>query len=90
MVVSHLSLFSLVRSISNRAYHIASLFEKSMAGMGTKDNKLIRLTVRHRDPPVMALIKAAYFAQFGKSLYSRVDGETSGDYGRALLTIIGV
>ena len=69
--------------------YVAKLFDKAMAGMGTKDNKLIRLTVRHRDPQVMGQVKAAYYQTFGKTLYSRVKGETSGDYEKALLAMIG-
>ncbi|KAI8824831.1 Annexin 11b [Fimicolochytrium jonesii] len=83
------ALVSVIRSIESRAAYIATLFEKAMAGMGTKDNKLIRLAVRHRDPRVMAMIKQAYQQQNGKTLWARVDGETSGDYGKALLACIG-
>ncbi|KAJ3043429.1 Annexin B9 [Rhizophlyctis rosea] len=83
------ALLGVVKSIQNRPHYIAEMFEKAMAGLGTKDNKLIRLTVRHRDPQVMAQVKAAYYSTYGKTLYNRVKGETSGDYERALLAMIG-
>ncbi|KAI8593969.1 Annexin 11b [Geranomyces variabilis] len=83
------ALLNIVRSIESHPWYVAKQFEKSMAGLGTKDNKLIRLTVRHRDPKVMGQVKQAYQQQFGKSLYSRVEGETSGDYKKALLACIG-
>ncbi|KAJ3046828.1 hypothetical protein HK097_000480 [Rhizophlyctis rosea] len=83
------ALLSIVQSIQNRPMYVAKLFEKAMAGMGTKDNKLIRLTVRHRDPQVMGQVKGAYYQMYGKTLYSRVKGETSGDYEKALLAMIG-
>ncbi|KAJ3037379.1 hypothetical protein HDV00_001745 [Rhizophlyctis rosea] len=82
------ALLSLVASIRSRSWWIASLFEKSMAGLGTRDHQLIRLTVRHRDADVMKEIKQAYQQQFGKDLYHRVQGETSGDYRKALQAII--
>ncbi|KAI9093819.1 Annexin A11 [Phlyctochytrium arcticum] len=83
------ALLSIVRSSESRATNIAYLFEKSMAGMGTKDNKLIRLTVRHRDPRIMMQVKQAYQQLYGKPLYQRVEGETSGDYKKALLACVG-
>lgn len=60
-----------------------------MSGLGTKDEMLIRLAVRCRDPTLMHAIKQAYQAQYGKSLNSRIAGETSGDYEKLLLAIIG-
>ncbi|KAI8819384.1 uncharacterized protein EV422DRAFT_568816 [Fimicolochytrium jonesii] len=48
------------------------LFEKSMAGMGTRENKLIRPNVRHRDPHVMAMIKEAASTAAGGTLYARM------------------
>ncbi|KAJ3161678.1 hypothetical protein HDU86_006448 [Geranomyces michiganensis] len=83
------ALLSIVRAIESHPWFIANEFEKSMAGLGTKDNKLIRLTVRHRDPKVMGQVKNAYQQKFGKSLYTRVEGECSGDYKKALLACIG-
>ncbi|KAJ3298416.1 hypothetical protein HK104_010746 [Borealophlyctis nickersoniae] len=83
-------LVGLVQSIENRARYVAILFEKSMSGIGTNDNKLIRLAVRHRDPAVMAQIKQAYSQMYGKTLGRRIEGETSGDYGRALVILVGV
>lgn len=83
------ALLAMFRSIQNRPHFLADCFEKSMAGLGTKDSKLIRLTVRCRHPQLMAQVKQAYLARYGKSLHKRVDGETSGDYRKLLLTIIG-
>jgi len=82
------ALTSLIASIRNKAEYIASLFEKSMKGMGTDDDKLIRLTVRHRAPYVINPIKEAYQTKYGKSLAKRIKGDTSGDYCKLLLTCI--
>ncbi|KAG4087345.1 Annexin [Neocallimastix lanati (nom. inval.)] len=83
------ALVNLVKSITNRNEFIAEQFEDSMKGFGTKDNKLIRLTVRYRDPQIIEPIKQAYKTMFGKSLKKRIDGDTSGDYRKLLLTCIG-
>lgn len=83
------SLVALVRSIENRPKFLAERFERSMAGMGTRDEMLIRLTVRCREPNLMTSIKHAYQSIYGKSLFKRVEGETSGDYRKLLLAIIG-
>jgi len=83
------ALIHLVKSITNRNEFIAEQFEDSMKGLGTKDNKLIRLTVRYRDPSIIKPIKDAYQMMYGKSLKKRIEGDTSGDYRRLLLTCIG-
>jgi len=69
----------------------AQLLEDSMSGMGTKDERLIyRLMRAHWDRMRFEEVKRAYAAtQSKKGLKSRVDGETSGDYKRFLLSIIG-
>ncbi|ORX83030.1 Annexin [Anaeromyces robustus] len=82
------ALTNLVSSIRNKAEYIATLFEKSMKGIGTDDDMLIRLTVRHRAPNVIGPIKAAYQTKYGKSLAKRIKGETSGNYRKLLLTLI--
>jgi annexin A7/11 len=83
------ALINFVKSITNRNEYIAEQFENSMKGLGTKDNKLIRLTVRYRDPSIIKPIKAAYQTMYGKSLKKRIEGDTSGDYRKLLLTCIG-
>jgi len=82
------ALLNLVASIRNKSEYIATLFEKSMRGMGTDDDKLIRLTVRHRAPNVIEPIKEAYKIKYGKSLGRRIKGDTSGDYCKLLLACI--
>ncbi len=59
-----------------------------MKGMGTDDDKLIRLVVRHRAPYVITPIKQAYQTKYGKSLAKRIKSDTSGDYCKLLLTCI--
>jgi hypothetical protein len=78
----------LVLSIKNKAEYIADLFEKSMKGVGTNDNKLIRLAVRHRSEYVITPIKEAYLNKYGRTLAKRIKGDTSGDYCKLLLACI--
>lgn len=68
----------------------AKLLEKSMAGLVTKDKQLVWRIVRaHWNAPRMGAIKKAYEAKYYKTLASRVQGETSGDYRKLMLAIIG-
>jgi hypothetical protein len=83
------ALVALVKSIENRPNFLAERFEKSMHGIGTNDRMLIRLAVRSREPILMNAIKQAYQARFSKSLHARVKGETSGNFEKLLLAIIG-
>jgi annexin A7/11 len=82
--------------IANTAVHgaigrDAELIEDSMKGMGTKDERLIYRVVRaHWNRMQFEQIKQAYAAtQSKKGLRARVEGETSGDYKRMLVAIIG-
>ncbi|KAJ3054440.1 Annexin A4, partial [Quaeritorhiza haematococci] len=55
------ALLAIVHSIQDIHTFAAEQFEKSMKGLGVNDSKLIRLTVRFRNPPgQMKLIKEAY------------------------------
>lgn len=68
----------------------AKLLEKAMAGMGTKDERLVWRIVRgHWDRDRFNRVKMAYQQKYKKSLASRVKGETSGDYRKLMLAIIG-
>lgn len=63
----------------------AEKLEEAMAGLGTKDERLIWRVVRaHWERPRWEAVKAAYQRTYGKPLNARIRGETSGDYGRLL------
>lgn len=69
--------------------YFADLFESSMSGVGTNDEMLIRLAIRFRHPQVLINLKKAYLQKYGKSLVKRIEGETSGDYEKLLVALIG-
>jgi len=60
---------------------------KAMKGAGTDERSLTNIVVGNRDK--MPEIKSAFSAKYHKSLYQAVSSETSGDYKKSLLAIIG-
>lgn len=61
-----------------------------MAGPGTKDRLLLNRTVRmHWNRDHMNQVKGAYKHRYKRDLASRVKGETSGDFERILIALIG-
>jgi len=80
---------AIVRTTIDYNQYIAEQFENSMKGIGTRNDKLIRLVIRYREPLQMKKIKEEYYKIYGKTLAKRIEGETSGDYRKLLLTCIG-
>ncbi|ORX37898.1 hypothetical protein BD324DRAFT_623703 [Kockovaella imperatae] len=67
----------------------AELLEASMAGAGTKDERMIYRIVRnHWNRPRFNAIKNQYQTTHHRSLRHRVEGETTGKYEKALVAII--
>ncbi|KAF4581077.1 annexin-like protein [Ophiocordyceps camponoti-floridani] len=78
-----------LRHATDKYMHAATLLEESMKGMGTKDHLLVSRVVRyHWDRNELANIKGAYQQRYGKTIGSRIKGETSGDYGRLMLACV--
>ena len=82
------ALVALVEAVSDNPLWVAEMLESSMKGIGTNEKKLTRLVVRYRGP-FMNSIKEAYMRRYGKTLAKRIHGETSGDYRKLLLALIG-
>ncbi|KPM38914.1 hypothetical protein AK830_g7609 [Neonectria ditissima] len=79
-----------LRNATDKYMNAARVLEDAMAGMGTKDHLLVTRVIRyHWDRNTLANIKGAYQQRYGKSLGSRIKGETSGDYRKTLLAAIG-
>jgi len=81
-------IMALVKSIQNRPSYFAERLQLAMKGAGTDDATLIRILVS-RSELDLNTIKREYERLYGKTLESAVKGETSGDYKKGLLAIIG-
>uniref|UniRef100_A0AAR2K3U7 Annexin n=1 Tax=Pygocentrus nattereri TaxID=42514 RepID=A0AAR2K3U7_PYGNA len=63
-------------------------FNLCMQGLGTKDRTLIRIMVSRSEVDMLD-IRQAYIKKYGKSLYTDISGDTSGDYKKLLLKLCG-
>ncbi|KAF2894070.1 hypothetical protein ILUMI_12103 [Ignelater luminosus] len=81
-------LLAIVRAIRNLPGFFAKRLHGSMAGMGTSDGQLIRIIVTRCEVD-MGDIKLNYAAKYGKSLAEAIANDTSGDYKKCLLALIG-
>lgn len=81
-------LLAILRHSNNRAEFFARCLYKTMAGLGTNDKALIRLVVTRCEVDMMD-IKDEFQQKYGKSLKSFIKGDTSGNYRKALLKLIG-
>uniref|UniRef100_A0A671TEV3 Annexin n=2 Tax=Sinocyclocheilus anshuiensis TaxID=1608454 RepID=A0A671TEV3_9TELE len=57
-------------------------------GAGTKDRTLIRIMVTRSEVDMLD-IRQEYMKNYGKSLYTAISGDTSGDYKKLLLKLCG-
>ncbi|KAH0817199.1 hypothetical protein GEV33_005592 [Tenebrio molitor] len=82
-------LLAIVESVKNKAAFFAKRLYKSMKGMGTDDRTLIRIVVTRCEID-MAEIKWEYEANYSKTLANAIKvDDTSGDYRKCLLALIG-
>ncbi|KAK9395346.1 annexin A4 [Crotalus adamanteus] len=82
------ALLAIVKCMRNRPAYFAERLYKSMKGLGTDDDTLIRLMVSRCEIDMID-IKAEFKRMYGKSLYSFIKGDTSGDYRKVLLLLCG-
>jgi hypothetical protein len=79
---------ALVLSQISQATFYANILYDAMKGLGTRDQTLIRVVVT-RSEIDLEEIKAEFQKAYGKTLYNFIEDDTSGDYRKALLTIVG-
>ncbi|XP_005997315.1 annexin A7 isoform X1 [Latimeria chalumnae] len=79
---------AIIHCAMNQPSYFAEKLCKSMRGAGTKDSTLIRVIVTRSEIDLVQ-IKQAYQHVYQKSLASAVQSDTSGDYQRLLLGIVG-
>ncbi|XP_028991095.1 annexin A4-like [Betta splendens] len=79
---------AVVKCIKNTPVYFAERLNNAMKGAGTKDRTLIRIMVSRSEVDMLD-IRQAYMQKFGKSLYTAISGDTSGDYKKLLLKLCG-
>ncbi|XP_043252664.1 annexin B9-like isoform X1 [Colletes gigas] len=80
-------LLAIVKCVKNRAGFFAEQLYKSMKGLGTDDNRLIRLIVTRCEVD-MGDIKEMFRHQYNESLENFISGDCSGHYKKCLLALI--
>jgi len=81
-------MLAVVKCIKNTPVYFAERLHKAMKGAGTKDRTLIRIMVTRSEVDMLD-IRQAYVQKYGKSLYTDISGDTSGDYKKTLLKLCG-
>ncbi|KAK9736477.1 Annexin [Popillia japonica] len=81
------ALLAIVEYIQSPPAYFAARLYKAMHGLGTDDTSLIRIIVS-RSEIDLGDIKDEFERLYNKTLSSYIDGETTGDYKKALLAII--
>ncbi|KAF3704332.1 Annexin A11 Annexin XI Annexin-11 Calcyclin-associated annexin-50 [Channa argus] len=79
---------AVVRCIKNTPAYFAGRLNRAMKGAGTKDRTLIRIMVTRSEVDMLD-IRQEYLKAYGKSLYTDISGDTSGDYKKLLLKLCG-
>ncbi|MCI4388576.1 hypothetical protein PGIGA_G00087610 [Pangasianodon gigas] len=81
-------LVAIVKCVQSVPGYMADLLHKSMKGAGSNEAMLTRVMVSRSEIDLMD-IKAEYKKLFGRSLYSDIKSDTSGDFQKTLLGICG-
>ncbi|KAK3554377.1 hypothetical protein QTP70_023086, partial [Hemibagrus guttatus] len=81
-------MLAVVKCIKDTPAYFAERLHKAMKGLGTKDRTLIRIMVSRSEIDLLD-IRQAYLKMYGKSLYTDISGDTSGDYKKLLLKLCG-
>lgn len=81
-------MLAVVKCIKNTPGYFAERLYKAMRGAGTKDRTLIRIMVSRSEVDMLD-IRQEYVRNYGKSLYTAISGDTSGDYKKLLLKFCG-
>ncbi|XP_032047349.1 annexin A11 [Aythya fuligula] len=81
-------MLAVVKCLKNTPAFFAERLRNAMKGAGTKDRTLIRIMVSRSEVDLLD-IRAEYKRMYGKSLYTDITGDTSGDYRKILLKLCG-
>uniref|UniRef100_A0A8C7JRN5 Annexin n=1 Tax=Oncorhynchus kisutch TaxID=8019 RepID=A0A8C7JRN5_ONCKI len=80
-------MLAVVQCIRSVPMYFAKRLYKSMKGLGTQDNTLIRIMICRSEIDMLD-IRECFRMSYEKSLYNMIKEDTSGDYKRTLLCLI--
>lgn len=80
-------MLTIVDCVRNAGKYFATKLYKSMKGLGTDDDTLIRVIVSRCEVD-MVEIKQEFKAQYNQTLEKFIEGDTSGDYRKILLALV--
>ncbi|XP_061757920.1 annexin A6 isoform X2 [Nerophis ophidion] len=81
-------MLAVVQCIRSVPMFFARRLYKSMKGLGTADNTLIRIMISRSEIDMLD-IRECFRLRYEKSLYNMIQDDTSGDYKRTLLNLCG-
>ncbi|KAJ8351355.1 hypothetical protein SKAU_G00228310 [Synaphobranchus kaupii] len=81
-------MLAVVQCIRSVPMYFAKRLYKSMKGLGTADNSLIRIMISRSELDMLD-IRECFRLQYEKSLYNMIKDDTSGEYKRTLLQLCG-
>ncbi|XP_027019264.1 annexin A6 isoform X2 [Tachysurus fulvidraco] len=81
-------MLAVVQCVRSRPMFFAKRLYKSMKGLGTDDNTLIRIMVSRAEIDMLD-IRECFRLRYEKSLYNMIQDDTSGEYKRTLLNLCG-
>uniref|UniRef100_A0A674N9N2 Annexin n=1 Tax=Takifugu rubripes TaxID=31033 RepID=A0A674N9N2_TAKRU len=81
-------MLAVVQCVRSVPMFFARCLYKSMKGLGTADNTLIRIMISRSEIDMLD-IRECFRLRYEKSLYNMIKDDTSGDYKRTLLNLCG-
>ncbi|XP_066523262.1 annexin A6 isoform X2 [Hoplias malabaricus] len=81
-------MLAVVQCIRSRSMFFAKRLYKSMKGLGTADNTLIRIMISRSEIDMLD-IRECFRLRYEKSLHTMIQDDTSGEYKRTLLKLCG-
>ncbi|PNI72020.1 ANXA6 isoform 5 [Pan troglodytes] len=79
---------AIVQSVKNKPLFFADKLYKSMKGAGTDEKTLTRIMVSRSEIDLLN-IRREFIEKYDKSLHQAIEGDTSGDFLKALLALCG-
>ncbi|KAL0605331.1 Annexin A6 [Plecturocebus cupreus] len=79
---------AIVQSVKNKPLFFADKLYKSMKGAGTDEKTLTRIMVSRSEIDLFN-IRREFIEKYDKSLHQAIEGDTSGDFLKALLALCG-